>query len=333
VNASRGKTPEVDWRSAFSHILVGGQAMDRGFTVEGLTVTYMPRGVGVGNADTVQQRARFFGYKKHYLGYCRVFLESIVRDAYHHYVEHEEDIRKQLIIHKAKEKPLSEWKRAFFLHTKLKPTRNNVLDLPYMRGNFSDIWYAPKGPHDSEEASKANHQIIANFLANLALQPDPGHKQRTLKQRHLIATNVPLQKVYERLLTQIRVTRPSDSQQFVGLLIQIHNYLELHKEELCTIYVLSRGMNPTETRERKVDDKGDISNLFQGAYPENSGEVYLGDRYIRAEKGVTVHIHYLEVTKKNNKGNKEVIAHNVPTVTVWIPREMAASWYVQKSIK
>jgi hypothetical protein len=43
VNARGGRTPEVDWRSAYGWILVGGQAMDRGFTVEGLTVTYMPR--------------------------------------------------------------------------------------------------------------------------------------------------------------------------------------------------------------------------------------------------------------------------------------------------
>ena len=66
VNARGGRTPPVDWRSAYGWILVGGQAMDRGFTVEGLTVTYMPRGIGVGNADTVQQRARFFGYKRRY---------------------------------------------------------------------------------------------------------------------------------------------------------------------------------------------------------------------------------------------------------------------------
>lgn len=60
----------VDWNSNYSFVLVGGQAMDRGFTVEGLTVTYMPRNKGVGNADTIQQRARFFGYKKDYIGFC-----------------------------------------------------------------------------------------------------------------------------------------------------------------------------------------------------------------------------------------------------------------------
>ena len=70
----RRRTPEINWGENYSWILVGGQAMDRGFTVEGLTVTYMPRGLGMGNADTVQQRGRFFGYKQSYIGLCRVFV-------------------------------------------------------------------------------------------------------------------------------------------------------------------------------------------------------------------------------------------------------------------
>ena len=70
--------------------------MDRGFTVEGLTVTYMPRGLGVGNADTVQQRARFLGYKGDYLGLCRIFVGPDVRMAFSSYVEHEEDIHHEL---------------------------------------------------------------------------------------------------------------------------------------------------------------------------------------------------------------------------------------------
>ena len=67
------------WRSDYSFILVGGQSLERGFTVEGLTTTYMPRGIGVGQADTVQQRARFYGYNRGHLGYCRIYLETAAR--------------------------------------------------------------------------------------------------------------------------------------------------------------------------------------------------------------------------------------------------------------
>src|SRR3989338_7286339 len=42
MNASAGQTPHINWSRAYPYILVGGQAMDRGFTIEGLTVTYMP---------------------------------------------------------------------------------------------------------------------------------------------------------------------------------------------------------------------------------------------------------------------------------------------------
>jgi len=78
----RPKTPEIKWRDAEGWILVGGQAVDRGFTVDSLTVTYMPRGVGMGNADALQQRARFFGYKCKYLGLCRIYLEQQTRGAF-----------------------------------------------------------------------------------------------------------------------------------------------------------------------------------------------------------------------------------------------------------
>jgi hypothetical protein len=149
VNAVRGRTPQINWQNSYSHILVGGQAMDRGFTVEGLTVTYMPRGAGVGHADTIQQRARFLGYKMSYLGYCRVFLEPRVRDAYSRYVEHEEDVRARLLEHVSTGQPLTEWKRAFFLTTALRPTRRNVLQLDYMQGTISEQWYSPDAPHDS----------------------------------------------------------------------------------------------------------------------------------------------------------------------------------------
>ena len=103
--------------------------MDRGFTVEGLTVTYMPRDMGVGNADTIEQRARFFGYKRRYLGYCRVFLENGVRDAFRFYVEHERDIRRRLQEHRNIGRPLERVASGILrLDTGLSPTRRQVLE-------------------------------------------------------------------------------------------------------------------------------------------------------------------------------------------------------------
>ncbi len=325
VNAVRGQTPSPDWRSAYAHLLVGGQAMDRGFTVEGLTVTYMPRGIGVGNADTLQQRARFLGYKQSYIGYCRVYLEAGALGAYRDYVGHEEDLRERLADFSPKGLPLTEWRRAFFLDGALEPTRRAVLDLDYMRGRFADDWFTPTAPHDSEEGIHANRAVIEQFLRRLVLRPDDGHPNRTPAQRHRVAEGVPLELVFGELLTRLRMTRPEDSQELIGVLLQIKAYLEEHPSALCTVYQMS----PGEERERSVDDKNRILNLFQGAYPvepeSERGKIYPGDRAIRGASGLTVQIHTVTIKRQGVR-----LVSAVPTIAVWVPREMSRQWLVQK---
>ena len=324
INAATGRTPQVNWQNTYSHILVGGQAMDRGFTVEGLTVTYMPRSAGVGNADTIQQRARFFGYKRSYLGFCRVYLEIQVRNAYLLYVEHEEDVRNRMLEHRVSEQPLTDWKRAFFLTTALRPTRRNVLQLDYMQGTISDDWYSPNAPHDSEDAVQNNREVVQTFLASTTLNDDEGDNRRTADQIHKLAERVPLRIAYQELLTNLRTTWPSDSQRFTGLLLQLGAYLEANPNAVCSIYQMSGG----RVRRRSVDSSGEIKNLFQGANYDGSEMTYPGDRNIRAASGLSIQIHTLLV--RSEDGSE--IASNVPALAVWVPSDMATDWLVQNIV-
>jgi len=67
---------EITWGNCSALILVGADMLNRGFTIEGLMVSYMPRyTAGKPNADTIQQRCRFFGYKQNYIDGCRVYLK------------------------------------------------------------------------------------------------------------------------------------------------------------------------------------------------------------------------------------------------------------------
>jgi hypothetical protein len=324
VNA-RPITPLPDWRVAYPWILVGGQAMDRGFTVEGLTVTYMPRDMGVGNADTVQQRARFFGYKRRYLGYCRVFLEQGLFQAFQFYVAHERDIRERLQEHQGR--PLSEWRRAFFLDTSLRPTRRQVLDLDYRQDVLSDDWFRTKVPHGTEELVEANRQTARKFVDSVTWADDEGDPRRTPEQVHFVSDGVPLRRAYEELLIPMRLTDERDSQLFTGLLLQIDDYLQEHPDAICTIYQMSKGRE----RMRSVNDDEEIPTLFQGAnYADGvarQDEVYPGDERIRAAQGLTIQIHTLEVRRKNRG---DVISRRVPTVAVWVPSSMSRDWLVQE---
>ena len=85
---------EVNWNRCKHHILVGGQKLDRGFTVKSLIVTYMPRTTkSKSNADTIEQRCRFFGYKRDYLEACKVYLPQESIDEFVAYVEYEKHLR------------------------------------------------------------------------------------------------------------------------------------------------------------------------------------------------------------------------------------------------
>ena len=326
VNARGGRTPPVDWRNAYGWILVGGQAMDRGFTVEGLTVTYMPRGIGVGNADTVQQRARFFGYKRRYLGYCRVYLEEGTRSAFQRYVDHEEDMRAQLKEIRDSGRSLNDWKRAFVLDSELRPCRNNVLNFDYIRGKFFDEWVSPRVVLAPNEVIDANRQTVSEFVNAMQFANSAGHADRTDEQRHLVASELLLRRVMELLLIPMRVTSLRDSQQNTGLLLQLSRALERDSEEPCTVYRMSSGSK----RRRSVDGDGAVRNLFQGANPQNPphrrGEIYPGDRYIREKEHVNVQIHTLDLRRERTG---PIIAENIPVLAVWVPERLGVAWINQ----
>jgi hypothetical protein len=329
VNTRQSSTPSINWAREYPHILVGGQALDRGYTVEGLTVTYMPRGRGVGNADTIQQRARWFGYKADYLGYCRVYLSADSFQAYQSYVIHEEDVRRRLRDHRASGRPMSAWRRAFLLDESMRPTRDCVLGLDYMRANYGNRWSEPKAPHDSEEAVVENRRVVGEFSARLDLQLDAGDPRRLPSQQHLVASGVRLQDAYENLLTRLRVTSASDTLRHTGLLLQIQKHLEEHPETTCDVYL----MRPNERETRGLNGEGEIGQLFGGAYPSTStadglrqGEIYPGDRAVRRHEQVTIQIHRLAELRERDG---QVVARDVPAVAVWLPGEFADDWVIQ----
>lgn len=325
VNAREGVTRSVNWSDAHAWILVGGQAMDRGFTVQDLTVTYMPRGIGTGNADTVQQRARFFGYKRPYLGYCRLFLEGGTIDAYVDYVEHEEYMREELRRWQSTGRPLNEWKRAFVLAATLRPCRNQVLEFDYMRGGLGSGWTFPRIVYPSDELVEANLAVVRRFCEGQAWEENVGDERRTDVQRHLVAGGVPLRDVLEELLVDVRVSGSIDSRNNMGLLLQLSRALDDAADEACTVYRMSGG----QARERSVDSHGAIaSELFQGAAPvrpaELQGTIYPGDRKIRETDRVTVQIHML-----HRKEGSTVVESPIPVVAVWVPPRLQRPWLIQ----
>lgn len=328
VNRREGRAVIVDWSRQYAWILVGGQAMDRGFTVEGLTVTYMPRGLGVGNADTIQQRARFFGYKRSYLGYCRVYLEQQTVRAFRDYAEHEEDIRGQLVDVQQTGSSLNNWKRAFVLAPNLRPCRQNVLEFDYMRGRLSDDWLNPQVVLLDDSSLQQNRELVDAFSRTVQFVPDQGSAARTDAQRHEVCADVSLRRAMEDLLVSYRVTAITDSQRFTGMLLQLSRALDDNPDEVCALF----RMSPTARRRRRVDDDGQIPNLYQGeapvSPPAQRGSVYPGDRRIRISDRVSIQVHSLTLTQGEG-ADERIVRDNVPVLAIFVPARLARPWLAQ----
>lgn len=335
LNRRTGPTPQVDWGAEYGQILIGGNVLDRGFTVKGLTVTYMPRPLGTGTADTLQQRGRFFGYREPYFGLCRVFLPGDVAGAFRNYVEHEKDVRDQLRAFEKTGVHLPEWPRRFILDQSLRPTRDSLIDIPYLWGTVGDNWIYTRSPHVTAESVAINFKVIDEFCKNLSFQEDQGHPQRTDHQRHHAATGLNLQTVLRELLMRLQFRSIEDSQQLIATLSLLHRMVEHDPGTTATVYLMSGRRN----RERTVDSDdrlgGKASILFQGANPKADpargileGSIYPGDDAIRATTGVTVQIHILKIRRKIGDRFEDV-AENVPGMAVWIPAGLARPILVQ----
>lgn len=324
VNARGGGTPTINWRDSYSWILVGGQAMDRGFTVEGLTVTYMPRNLGTGNVDTTLQRARFFGYKRNYLGYCRIYLGQTSIDAYESIIEHEENVREQLEDFDLNNRHLNNWDREAVLDGILNLTRANILYDDLDRDTFGDEWFRINAPHDTDEYIESNKEALLEFLRSrmMDFHENDGHPNRTQDQRHLVA-RMRLSDCLRLLLNRLRFTRETDSATYSSLRGIFTRYLAEHPDEECLVYLMSaRSLNDWTRRMRRLNGNDELQQLFQGKQPTRNtnqyriGEVYPGDFEIKDENLISIQIHLLDL--------RGTAYTSVPTLAIWIPEHIGA---------
>lgn len=128
---------QISWKAEKGHILVGADMLNRGFTIEHLSMSYMPRTTkGKSNADTIEQRCRFFGYKMKYIDVCRVYLSTKSLVEYNDYVEHEENLRANLNQCESLAE-FSKHSKAMLLADTLNPTRSNILSSKLVRSKLS----------------------------------------------------------------------------------------------------------------------------------------------------------------------------------------------------
>ncbi|QSZ66929.1 endonuclease [Methanofollis aquaemaris] len=78
-----------------SAIIIGGDRLSRGLTLEGLTISYYLRSTHM--YDTLMQMGRWFGYRPGYLDLCRIFTTSELIECYRHIALAGKELREEFI--------------------------------------------------------------------------------------------------------------------------------------------------------------------------------------------------------------------------------------------
>lgn len=82
-------------KSGLSAIIIGGDRLSRGLTLEGLTISYYLRSTRM--YDTLMQMGRWFGYRLGYLDLCRIFTTNELAECYSHIALAGKELREELI--------------------------------------------------------------------------------------------------------------------------------------------------------------------------------------------------------------------------------------------
>ncbi|ALA93049.1 Z1 domain-containing protein [Porphyromonas gingivalis AJW4] len=277
-NKRQGEHKEIDWNGSPSHVLVGADMLNRGFTVEHLAVTYMPRySVSKSTADTIQQRCRFFGYKQNYLWSCRVFLPEDTILEYAEYVEHEEEMRKWL----KENDSLEAVEHLLLISPRLKATRKNILSKNTVTTKLCG-WRKMNAFQTINE----NTRFVEHFLANTNFTlledfntPDRNHRY----------VKLPIQQVIE-FLSDFKFQNMPDAARKQATLRYMKYLASKDNNPLEHGYIIQMAYSG-EPRERTFNPETlKVNNLHTGRSTSGTS-VYPGDNTICFEDSICIQIH------------------------------------------
>ena len=305
--ATHNVSPD-EWNTKSGWILIGAGKLDRGFVVKNLAVTYMPRGIGGGNVDTIQQRGRFFGYKANYLELLRGWFSEELINSYASIVETESSLRNNLKKYDDNSINLMSWKRSMIMDPALTPTRKNIISLSHSTLNLkAGAWFQQRqlfDPYLHTRAQELRPQLEVMMNNSVESNLDTRHGEK----KHSVV-RIPLPQIVELLFDWPIAS--SDRENLNKYLVILSNFAQSQSATSVEVFF----MNQLESRFRKVDEKyrtanpqnrnlWRIQNLHEGPRAN-----YDGEKSIRNTEAISLQIHSVIPRKDDSeKVNAECFA-------------------------
>ena len=295
INSKGQKINPEEWKSQAGWIVIGGNNLERGFTIENLAVTYMPRSLGGGNADVIQQRGRFFGYKRQYVDLLRGWFFQDNAQAYRDYVVHEKSIRSQLEVIDLKNGLLSEWRRRFLLDPAYSPVRREVIALQIMQKRLSVFKQHKLYDPNLHVSASIFLTRIYSLASNLAEMPND--LRRGAKNHY---SEIQIDEALELLADwPMAPENRAELDDTIWALRALVDENKLSKANLVLMdwdpkkskqAIRERSMLKDTPNAALLAEDQAIANIFQGRSPKSDGN-YPGDAEMKFDDALTIQVH------------------------------------------
>lgn len=284
VNTDKDAETKIEWDSCAMHILVGAQMLDRGFTIENLATTYMPRySQNVTNSDTIQQRCRFFGYKMPYIKSCRVFLPLISQRFYMEYVDMEEELRSIL---SSCDTLMAAERKLLLADDRLRPTRQNVLPISVVKSKLVGC-FATNAFND-KRLIEHNDEFVKEFLQRNNARLNEIRYEGTAETYRHRGFRLSIKEAIE-FLTGFQYRHYEDVMRKAATIRYLRYLSNIETDDAISyVYFIQMSYDMSTPRERPLDTVTHkiSTNLFQGHNTQ-----YVGDRNIVKEDSVTIQLY------------------------------------------
>lgn len=219
--------PEVAVDSEFypkpapAFLVIGGSTLSRGLTIEGLVSTYFLRTTNM--ADTLMQMGRWFGYRKGYEMYPRIWITEDTRRKFKFLATLEEDLRNELRGYAHQDMSAKDYGPKIRNSPKLSwlsiTSRNKSQSAVSHDLDFSGVSSQTTYFDNNREILENNIQVTETFLGQL------GNAKRTLNNDGLFWTNVPFDDIKTMFLQQFTFNHHSI------MFSQIETFIEWYEKK------------------------------------------------------------------------------------------------------
>lgn len=285
------------------NIYVGGNMLGRGLTLSGLAITYIVRTtIGKSNVDTVEQRARWFGYKLKYIDLCKVYAVEKILSEFVEIRAHEEDLWEMIRLSNLQGNSFKELPRIFVLTDKMKMTRSGVAktkDYAFPFWNFQSHF------QEDEDYILSNRQSIDLYREKCKNEI----KELTFGRArpHLVLYNRDFKETKEQIIDKFIFPKDSKLNSLV-----VNKVYSLLLKNGITPKIDVIWMRDGKPAEHPVNE-GIISEYMSGRRPANYDlpATYLGDRYM-LEKDNVMQLQIHDIKKEGTSISSYTLALYIP---------------------